>query len=1177
MEGSIIGEKIEGWVEDQISIRQLNQFGGYGNTLRTPEQLQYLSNRNAWVKLASSVQVSSNTAGLKKLTNAKLDSNNFLGTQLAEKAILFNTLSSYTNAGSPLNSKRAGIIDEISGVDAYGNTTFTLWNDSFAYGIGGTNFGLQPPPGIIGVQVDSLNRGSIRKANVTLKAHNRFQFDIIELLYLRLGYTMMLEWGWDKYLDFISDTDDKVVLNDVRNTIIEDLWFTTSGTSQIGMVNEIERYRIQYAGNYDGFFGKVSNFTWEFKIDGSYDISIDLITIGDVIESLKVNTSSKIMGLPTGTAAPPSGSLPPEEANNITKASYLNTIGFFLYNKAYEVSENFGSGNLANRATTRGSIINDGKNNYYIINPSKTRPDINTTAKGNQANQFYIRLKEFFAQLETLIIPQIDGNIQIQFELEKCYISHFPNQISFDPKVCIFKFPLNYGDIPTSDVGTYEGVLNPALNGSKNYLQYLADYLVTDGSNTYGDLMNIYVNFEYISGLLLANGGPDQQLSLFKFLQDLCNGINSALGGVNQLEPILKNDYVITIIDQTFSSPSKNAVELEVYGYNPDNQTSNFVKDVKFVSKITPQLATQITIGATAAGSSTSQIDGTAFSKWSAGLVDRFSQNISDPEGLSSLQVLQAQQQDEATRDKYYKIWFGFDKVGNVTQARINNRLGAFLRGVASGGGITGLGSGILNVFGAGTNAVSQQLDKIEKRKIKAPYQKFLNQSMTFDEFYPKALAYDTWLTENKIYNEEDLQALVSSNYVLYLINAFGGTTTEFKVPFPNNISKETLVANYKISSDNSRYLEFNDSFIAQGKAVYQNYLNNLDTGRYKTTAIPSNKAGFIPLSFEVIMDGMSGIKIYNQLKVNTKFLPSNYPEALRFIITKVNHQISNNNWETSLSTISIPETNPYKYGEFTTPQKLNTQNTGEGGGGGDSSLPPVVNGVTRVSLTTSIPLDNPNLSSKYANKVIYVPQETVKTQIYLHHTAGAGTASNVIGWWRNPKFTYPIGTHYIIETSGRTEYVFDEKYWSHHLAKGKLERSSISVEIISYGTLKLKNGKYYAWPGNYSNTVIPADQVAQPVDKNGEPTTYRGFQYFQKYTDGQIKALEALFIQWKQKYPDITFKFDYDEMFPQSSKTSSLAENGTSGVYSHNSVRTDKIDIFPQKEMVDMLKRVLK
>jgi hypothetical protein len=118
----------------------------------------------------------------------------------------------------------------------------------------------------------------------------------------------MLEWGWDKYLDFASNTSNEIVLNDVRNTIIEDLWFTTSGTSQIGMINEIEKYRIQYAGNYDGFFGKVSNFTWNFNPDNSYDISIDLITIGDVIESLKVNTSSKLMGLPTGTAAPPSGS-----------------------------------------------------------------------------------------------------------------------------------------------------------------------------------------------------------------------------------------------------------------------------------------------------------------------------------------------------------------------------------------------------------------------------------------------------------------------------------------------------------------------------------------------------------------------------------------------------------------------------------------------------------------------------------------------------------------------------------------------------------------------------------------------------------------------------------------------------------------------------------------------------
>jgi hypothetical protein len=1193
MTGNIIGEPFEGFVQEQIGIRQFSQFGGY-DSLRNDVQLQYLSNRNAWVKFASSIKISDNNAGRKKLDKLGIESlDSFFGTKLAESAILFNTLSSYSDSKSPLSSKRAGITDETT-VNLYGNSAATLWNNSFAYGIGARDFGLQPPPGIIAVTVDSLNRGSIRKANVTLKAHNRFQFDIIELLYLRLGYTMMLEWGWDKYIEFINSASDELVISNVGNTIIEENWFTSNGISQIGMVNLIKEYQNRYSGNYDGFFGKVSNFTWNFNPDGTYDISIDLITIGDVIESLKVNTSSKFLGLPNGTAPPEPTTTtttpaePQEEANNITKAAYINTVGYFLYLKAYEISAGFNIKNLASRATTAGSIINDGVNNYYIINPSKTRPDINTTAKGNQSTQFYIRLKEFFSQLERLVIPQIDGDLQLQFELDSCYISHFPNQISFDPKVCIFKFPLDYGDIPTTTTGDYEGVLNPTLSGDdSNYLQYLADFPVKSGNYTYGDLMNIYVNFEFISGLLLANGGPDQTITLFKFLQDLCNGINSALGGVNKLEPIIKNDYIVTIIDQTFSSASsRNNVNLEVYGYNTELQTSNFVKDIKFVSKITPQLASMITIGATAAGSSTSEIDGTAFSKWSEGLVDRFSTEISEPSGLSTLESQQALQQQQQTEQHYKDIWLAFPTSGNVTGTRIQNKLGAVSRIIGAffaGGGSMGGGVGtVINVAPIITRQEqieSQRLDQIETRIIGKPYQKFLNQSMTFQEFYPKALAYDAWLKDNKVYTPESIQDQVSSNYLIYLLNAFGGITSEYKIPYPNNRLKTTLVANFKIPSQNSRYLEFNDSFIAQGKSAYQNYLNTLNSNRFRDRNIPSNEAGFIPLSFEVTLDGISGIKIYNKLDINNSFLPSNYPESLKFIITKVNHNISNNSWDTLLSTISIPETSEYKFGEFTTPPKPIPVSQGGGDlGNGDSSLPRVVDGVTQVSLTTGISLVNPSLSAAYPNKVIYVPQETKKTQIYLHHTAGQGTARQVIrGTWATSKFTYPIGTHYIIEANGHTEYVFDEKYWSHHLAKGKLERSSISVELMSYGTLKLKDGKYYAWPAKYSNTVIAADQVTQPVGKDGKIIRYRGYDYFQRYTDAQIKALETLFNQWKQKYPDINWKFNYDEMFPPTGVTSSIAESGASGVYSHNSVRTDKIDIFPQKELIDMLKRVLK
>ena len=96
MEGNIVGEPFEDFVANQIKIRQSNQFGGY-NTLRTNDQIQYLNNRNAWVKLASSVDVLVDTiTGIRledfissKLKNIGLSPTAYLGSKLAESAILF--------------------------------------------------------------------------------------------------------------------------------------------------------------------------------------------------------------------------------------------------------------------------------------------------------------------------------------------------------------------------------------------------------------------------------------------------------------------------------------------------------------------------------------------------------------------------------------------------------------------------------------------------------------------------------------------------------------------------------------------------------------------------------------------------------------------------------------------------------------------------------------------------------------------------------------------------------------------------------------------------------------------------------------------------------------------------------------------------------------------------------
>ena len=70
MKGNLIGEDFDEFVLDQISIRQLTQGAGTNGTLRTNSQLQYLTNKNAWVKLASPVNIL-DTKRLKKIGDKK--------------------------------------------------------------------------------------------------------------------------------------------------------------------------------------------------------------------------------------------------------------------------------------------------------------------------------------------------------------------------------------------------------------------------------------------------------------------------------------------------------------------------------------------------------------------------------------------------------------------------------------------------------------------------------------------------------------------------------------------------------------------------------------------------------------------------------------------------------------------------------------------------------------------------------------------------------------------------------------------------------------------------------------------------------------------------------------------------------------------------------------------------
>lgn len=198
-----------------------------------------------------------------------------------------------------------------------------------------------------------------------------------------------------------------------------------------------------------------------------------------------------------------------------------------------------------------------------------------------------------------------------------------------------------------------------------------------------------------------------------------------------------------------------------------------------------------------------------------------------------------------------------------------------------------------------------------------------------------------------------------------------------------------------------------------------------------------------------------------------------------------------------------------------------------------------------------------------------YFREESPKKQIYLHHTAGGGNAERVSKHWNNNNER--IGTAFVVGANGLIVQCFSSKHWAWHLGISKneftklgvpyqnLNKSSVGIEVCNYGYLKERNGKYY----NYVGTQIDPSMVTT-LD---EP--YKGFKHWYKYTDAQIESTRQLVVYLCEKY---NIPNDYrSEIFGIDKE----AFKGTPGIYTHNSVRKDKSDIYPCPRMIEMLKNL--
>lgn len=209
-------------------------------------------------------------------------------------------------------------------------------------------------------------------------------------------------------------------------------------------------------------------------------------------------------------------------------------------------------------------------------------------------------------------------------------------------------------------------------------------------------------------------------------------------------------------------------------------------------------------------------------------------------------------------------------------------------------------------------------------------------------------------------------------------------------------------------------------------------------------------------------------------------------------------------------------------------------------------------------------------------SKTQYIATETQKVQIYLHHTAGNSNPFDVFKDWENNKER--IATCITVGgkpkkgdtfTDGQLVQGYSSKYWAYHLGLREsvfhnfdspyksLDKISIGIEICSWGNLTYKDGKFYNWV----KKVVPSEEVIE-LD-----TPFRGFKYFHNYTDAQIESVKELLLYWKQRWNiPLVYNEDIWDICPRALK-------GEPGVYTHCSVRYDKIDVYPHPKLIEMLK----
>lgn len=285
---NVMGIKMPFWIINQLDTRSKMA----ASTERDNDNLKFVSDKSAWIRLVSSINIPLSTTTEEESAHFKyyktLDPSLSKPDDLAKNYVLFGGTSAFQDKAYYHRSGFHNLDDRSGG----------------SYGMLGDNevkrFGYRPMPGIVRATIDTAGKlGAIRQATIDIKCWNKQQLDIIDALYLKLGYTMFLEWGHTMYYENMEKEGLSPVSTkpQLKGSEMSSLDPFKDGITKEEIALEISKRARSTYGNYDGMLGMVTNFSFSVNQEGGYDCQLRLMGLGVLGDSLRINNPSNLISI----------------------------------------------------------------------------------------------------------------------------------------------------------------------------------------------------------------------------------------------------------------------------------------------------------------------------------------------------------------------------------------------------------------------------------------------------------------------------------------------------------------------------------------------------------------------------------------------------------------------------------------------------------------------------------------------------------------------------------------------------------------------------------------------------------------------------------------------------------------------------------------------------------------